>query len=174
MNDTEGDRILRLPPTQNPFVVGIAEARVADDTALTRVATDLASIPSGGQPPRATMELMGFQIKRAVELANAQYFRFELRYLFEENQPTVGHLQMDAVSLPGLDAENSTRKLTIFVPFGSTNSLNGQIIFPTLDAKTRDLQAGVAYMFPSFLAHEIVPQEPFPAIIAHALGPAFK
>lgn len=174
MNPTSSPLILRLPPSTNSFVVGIAEAQVVSADDLPRITDQLAEIGSGERLPPELASWLEPQIKIAVELANSQYFKFDLRFLFEDGQPVLGEVGSESISLPSLDAENSTRKLTVFLPFGTTASPIARIVFPTLDGKSRDLVPGQVYMFPSFLAHEISPEYPFTALIGHALGNAFK
>lgn len=164
----------RLRPLGNVFIVGFASATVMDPDATVELANSLSLLPSGTTCPPEILGLVDPMLRATVEASNAQHFRFDLTNLDVGGSASVMHLK-SGMSLPGVDAEHSTRKLTVVLPVSTKPTGQGTITFGALD-KSRDIVPGTVAVFPSFLAHEFeVPaSSELTAIVTYAIGPAFR
>lgn len=159
-----------FPPLGNRFVVGLATAPLLTSADAARVLA-LAE-GAGGLPPegRAALDPL---IAVALATANSEYFRFDLRFVDEVDPPAIVEIPSGGAALPGLDADHSTRKLTLFLPLGPGDGECGSIRFDAL-GKEGVLTVGTAVMFPAYLANVVEPTTTVTGVIAHVVGPAFR
>lgn len=157
----------RFPSRGNRYVVGLATAPIM----TPENAVDLfGRVEVGSELPQDVAQALDPLFVAAVETANSEYFRFDLDRL---EVPTVVDVPLGGRSLPGLDADQSTRKLTLFLPLGSRSGTLGRVRLPLLN-KEGVLDAGTMVMFPSYISNVVEPTERLVGIIAFAVGPAFR
>lgn len=161
-----GSRLQTMP---NPFVVGVCHAKLLLPDDLDILAAELPS------PETGTIQELEHRVAGAVEQANSTFLHLDLTLLDSFDQWTLVDLSNGDL-LPGLDGENSTRKVTIFVPLMTTASnLDAEIRFRSV-GKSRKIEAGEALMYPAFLSGQISTDGtgPVRGLLLFAHGPAFR
>jgi len=155
-----------FPPLGNEYVVGVASA-----TLLTREeAVRIGSLVDGGAIDDALARQLGAALVVAVETANSQYFRFDLRFLDEVTSQSL--IAVDTtIAVAGLDQVHQTRKVTIVLPLVAVDAAT--IRFPMVDRQVT-LVPGTATMFPAYLHAVLEPAGAFTGIVVHAQGPVFR
>lgn len=163
-----------IRPMGNPFIVGFASAPVLTPEEASELAVSLADADDGDPCPDSVMARLDRLFAAAVEASNSQHFRFDLTSLHGDEAATVTRLR-SGTSLPGLDAEHSTRKLTAVLPLSADVDRAAAVVFPALE-KSGSLTPGVMGVFPSYLAHEFSLDAGVEliGIVTFAVGPAFR
>jgi hypothetical protein len=157
-----------FPPLGNDYVVGLARAEVLAPASAAR----LAGAARPGQPLSGadTAPVVDLLVA-AVDTANAQYFRFELTEL--ATPADVERVGGEPWAVPGLDADHTTRKLTLVVPLGPDPAGAVTLRFPAT-GRVASIPVGTAAVFPAYLHAMAEAEPPCLVLVTHALGPAFR
>lgn len=165
---------LRLQCLQNPFVDGVASATVV-------LPEELAAVRATGAPDPSVDAEIERRIIAAVNEANAQFLRADVRYV----EPYAERRRMrlvDGGTVPGLTGADSTRKLVLVLPLGpdredddeSSDTSTNEVVFDAA-GKTRPVTPGELLLFPAFMVPRFsLPGRALDAAVLYAHGPAFR
>ena len=165
MTPSESTPAVPFPPIGNEYVVGVASAPLLSSDEASRLGRLV-----GEQVPQDVARQLGTALVAAVDMANSQFFRFELRTLADVTDEALLAVS-DTTALPGLDQTHQTRKLTVVLPLLAGD--DSVLRFPMLDRQVVPVP-GTVVMYPAYLYALLEPIGSFTGIVLHAEGPAFR
>ena len=182
--------LLLVPPMPNGYLLGLASAALLDRQLCEELRIAVADLRDGDPAHPEVVDAVAALMVQVLGTSNSQYFRFELTAVYEDDEPRIRRLGPEVHVLvdEAVDDTRSTRKLTLLVPLALPVACRTSVGLAIV-GKDRPAETGTGYVMPSYLIPTVTvepvvsdkarddgdePENEFVALVAHALGPAFR